>query len=87
MALGQGEVGKGWGLRELVRSLGRPGTQPEAINKPSAATQNRVRASSCAPPADGVRSGKASTDLFINQLWSRHSPAVKSTFEASSSFL
>lgn len=86
-ALGREEAGKGSGRRELVRSLSRPGSRPEAINKPSAARHSRVRASSAAPGADGVGSGEASTDLFINQLWSRHRPAVKSAFEASSSFL
>lgn len=68
----------------LVR---RSGSWPEAINKPSAAGHSRVRAFCAAPRAGRVGSGEASTDLLINQLWSRHRPAVKSAFEASSSFL
>lgn len=72
MALGREEKRNVSGWREIVRSLDRPGSRPEAINKPSSTRHSRVRASSARRPSplrvDGVGSGGASADLFINQL-------------------
>lgn len=86
-ALGLGEDGKGSGRREAVQSPGRPGSRPEAINKLSPARLCSVRASSAAPGLPREGAAKPAQILFINQLWSRHRPAVKSTSRASSSFL
>lgn len=70
-----------------MQSPGRPGSGPEAINKPDPAGHSRARASGAVPGLTGEGAEKRAWILLINQLWSRHSPAVKSTFEASSSFL
>lgn len=70
-----------------MQARGRPGSRPEAINKPRPARHSRVRASSTAPGLPGEGAAKRAQILFISQLGSRHRPAAKSTFEASSSFL
>ena len=63
-----------------MQARGRPGSGPEAINKPSPARHSRFRASSAAAPSrapppprrlkgEGVELAQI---LFINQLWSGH---------------
>lgn len=57
-----GDEGKGSGRRELAQSPGRPGSRPDAINKPSPARHRRVHASSAAPRAVEGGSCEASAD-------------------------